>query len=79
LVAPEAVEPRQGARDPLLAVTMRLFGALSGYQSEAATAGPAPATELPLPLPGAVPPAPPRQAAPRAPRLAPPIGPAFRT
>lgn len=76
LVAPEAVEPRHGARDPLLAVTMRLFGALSGQAPDPAPAEAVPTAERPLPLPGAIPPGPPRQAAPRP---APPTGPAFRT
>ncbi|MBI0536789.1 hypothetical protein D9599_14525 [Roseomonas sp. KE2513] len=79
LVAPETVEPRQGARDPLLAITMRLLVALSGRAPEPERAEAAPAIELPLPLPGARPPGPPRQATPRAPAPAPPLGPAFRT
>lgn len=79
LVAPETVEPRHGARDPLLALTMRLLVALAGHPPEPERAEAAPAAELPLPLPGARPPGPPRQAAPRAPAPAPPLGPAFRT
>ena len=74
VVAPEAVEPRHGARDPLLAVTMRLFGALSGQPLEAPT-------EQALPLPAvSPPPAPPPRPVPPPARLpAPPMGPTFRT
>ena len=71
MIAPESVEPRNGARDPLLAVTLRLFGALSGLADATA--------EDALPLPGARPPGPPLRApAPSRPLLA-PGGPAFRT
>lgn len=80
VVAPEAVEPRHGARDPLLAVTMRLFGALSGQAPEALPPSAAP-TEQALPLPAANPPPapPPRPTPPPARLLAPPAGPTFRT
>ncbi|MFC0386756.1 hypothetical protein [Muricoccus vinaceus] len=71
MIAPESVEPRNGARDPLLAVTLRLFGALSGLAD--------PWADEALPLPAAVPPAPPRRA-PALPRpMLSPGGPTFRT
>ncbi|TPG48403.1 hypothetical protein EAH89_22745 [Roseomonas nepalensis] len=72
VVAPETVEPRNGARDPLLAVTMRLLGALSGQPPGVGPGSAEPA----LPLPAASPPPPPRRAP-----LPPPVllGPAYRT
>jgi hypothetical protein len=76
MVEPEAAERRRGARDPLLALTLRLIGTLSGLPLE-----PVPAEE-PLPLPPqAAPPAPapaPKRPAPARPRL-PALGPAWKT
>ena len=77
MLAPEAADPRQGLRDPLLAAAMRLIGALSGAPPD-----PAPAPEaLPmeaLPPPPALAPPPPRRPAP--PRARPqPAEPLWRT
>jgi len=81
MVAPEEADARRGPRDPLLAVTLRLIGALSGAppEVEAQPAGtPTADADLPPP-PGAAPPAPPRAAPPR-PRPKPPVqGPLWRT
>lgn len=73
MVAPEAADVRRGLRDPLLAVTIRLIGALAGGIPEALAA-----EDEPLPPPPvAAPPAPPLPV-PRRPR-APPLGPTWRT
>ena len=78
MVAPESVEPRRGARDPLLAVTLRLFGALSGRPPEPILTEALPvAAEEPIPYPAAMPPTPPRRTMPR--NRAPAVGQTFRT
>jgi hypothetical protein len=74
MVAPESVDARRGLRDPLLAVTMRLIGALSGQPPEPV---PASADEVLPPPPEAAPPAPKRPAPPRPTR--PGSGPTWRT
>jgi len=70
LLAPDAADGRRGLRDPLLAVTMRMIGALSNTPME-----PVPAADLDLPPP---PPAaeapPPRRAPAPAPRRPRPAG-----
>jgi hypothetical protein len=71
MLAPEGADLRRGLRDPLLAVTMRLIGALAGGPPEALPVE----ADDPLPPPAA-PPAPP--AAPRRPRV-PTLGPTWRT
>ncbi|SHK43174.1 hypothetical protein SAMN02745194_04905 [Roseomonas rosea] len=75
MLAPESADLRRGLRDPLLAVTMRLIGALAGGAPEAI---PADADDPIPPPPAAAPPAPPAPAAPRRPRL-PTVGPTWRT
>ncbi|MFH5924811.1 hypothetical protein [Roseomonas xinghualingensis] len=73
MIAPEAVDGRRGLRDPLLAVAMRLIGALSGTPPEILPVEEA----LPEP-PEAAPPAPPRPAPrPRPQRQG--VGPTWRT
>ncbi|HEY8610810.1 MAG TPA: hypothetical protein VIL69_05895 [Roseomonas sp.] len=78
MLAPEAADGRRGLRDPLLAVTMRLIGALSGMPPE-----PIPAAETGEPLPPppvAAPPAPPAPRPPAARRPRPSSsGPLWRT
>ena len=66
MVAPEAADGRSGARDPLLAVTMRLIGALSGAPPEPMPVA-APEVEAPAPPPVARPRAPAPRPRPRAP------------
>ncbi|MBP0492038.1 hypothetical protein [Roseomonas indoligenes] len=74
MMAPEAADPRRGARDPLLAVTLRLIGALSGLPPEPMPAAEPPEAPAPVVAP---PPAPPP--APRRPRPRPaPAGPMWR-
>jgi len=70
LLAPEAADARRGLRDPLLAVTMRMIGALSDTPMDPVT----PADlDLPAPPPAADAP-PPRRAAPAPPRRPRPAG-----
>ncbi|MBP0444872.1 hypothetical protein J8J14_08750 [Roseomonas sp. SSH11] len=76
MLAPEGTDIRRGLRDPLLAVTMRLIGALAGSVPEAPPAEVE--EELPVP-PAAAPPSPaPRRPAPR-PARPPLAGPMWRT
>ncbi|MCR0981555.1 hypothetical protein [Roseomonas populi] len=76
MMAPEAADTRRGARDPLLAVTLRLIGALSGMPPEPEPAAVEP--EAPAPVVAPPPPAP-RPPAPRRPRPRPaPSGPMWR-
>jgi len=72
MIAPEAADERRGLRDPLLAVTIRLIGALSGTPPEVLS------VEEALPEPPKAAPPPPPKPAPRRPRRQ-GIGPTWRT
>ncbi|WP_338663662.1 hypothetical protein VQH23_00550 [Pararoseomonas sp. SCSIO 73927] len=81
MMAPEAADPRRGPRDPLLAVTLRLIGAIAGLPPEPMPAMAAPEAPAPVTTPsGAAPPPPaPRPPAARRPRPRPaPSGPMWR-